>query len=112
MCSRLWLRTHRSVCICGWVLLSASTGWCWWVLLVYAAQRVSVCLCAAQVTKLAQELAEYKAESRELKNQDLTIRKLQEKVASLEADLTEKVGAALALDRAPSSAPAVGGLLV
>jgi homeobox protein cut-like len=40
--------------------------------------------------KLAQELAEYKAESTQIKNQDLTIRKHEEKVRDLEAQLEEK----------------------
>lgn len=40
---------------------------------------------------MAQELAEYKAESKELKNQDGTIRRLEERVRSLEAHLQEKV---------------------
>ena len=46
----------------------------------------------AQVRKLAQELAEYKAESKELKNQDGTIRRLEERVRGLEAQNQEKVG--------------------
>ena len=46
----------------------------------------------AQVRKLAQELSEYKAESKELKNQDGTIRRLEERVRSAEAQLQEKVG--------------------
>ena len=46
----------------------------------------------AHVRKLAQELAEYKAESKELKNQDGTIRRLEERVRGLEAQNQEKVG--------------------
>lgn len=44
----------------------------------------------AQNRKVNQELAEYKAESKQIKNQDLTIRRLEEKVRSLEAQLEEK----------------------
>ena len=44
----------------------------------------------AQATKTAQELAEYKAESKELKNQDLTVRRLEDTVRALEAELAEK----------------------
>ena len=40
---------------------------------------------------MAQELAEYKAESKELKNQDGTIRRLEERVRILDAQLQEKV---------------------
>jgi len=43
-----------------------------------------------QMCKVAQELAEYKAESKELKNQDGTIRRLEERVRSLEAQIQEK----------------------
>jgi homeobox protein cut-like len=43
-----------------------------------------------QVKKQATELAEYKAESSTLRNQDLTVRKLEDKVRSLEAVLEEK----------------------
>ena len=46
---------------------------------------------SAQVQKMAQELAEYKAESTELRNQDGTIKRLEEKVRSLEAAGAEKV---------------------
>lgn len=45
----------------------------------------------ALVCKQSQELAEYKAESKELKNQDGTIRRLEERVRSLEAQVQEKV---------------------
>ena len=45
----------------------------------------------AQLYKLVQELAEYKAESKELKNQDGTIRRLEERVRSLDAQVQEKV---------------------
>lgn len=45
----------------------------------------------AQVCKLSQELAEYKAESKELKNQSGTIRRLEERIRSLEAQVQEKV---------------------
>ena len=38
-----------------------------------------------------QELAEYKSESSELRNQDFTIRKLEERARELEAQLVEKV---------------------
>jgi homeobox protein cut-like len=44
----------------------------------------------AQAAKMAGELGEYKAESKELKNQDLTIRKLEEKVRGLEAAVEER----------------------
>jgi homeobox protein cut-like len=44
----------------------------------------------AQLRKVSQELAEYKAESTQIKNQDLTIRKLEEKVRALEAHADEK----------------------
>ena len=44
----------------------------------------------AQCRKMSQELAEYKAESTQIKNQDLTIRKLEEKIRNLEAHLEEK----------------------
>ncbi|KAK9858886.1 hypothetical protein WJX84_001830 [Apatococcus fuscideae] len=40
--------------------------------------------------KMAQELAEYKSESTELRNQDHTVRRLEERVRSLEAELGEK----------------------
>eukprot|EP00887_Chlorella_sp_A99_P007147 scaffold2.g7147.t1 len=49
----------------------------------------------AQVTKLAQELAEYKAESSQLRNQDLTIRRLQEQ----ERQLEEQEQSAAAVER-------------
>ena len=39
---------------------------------------------------MAGELAEYKAESRELRNQEHTIRRLEEKARSLEAQLEDK----------------------
>ena len=39
----------------------------------------------AQLRKVSQELAEYKAESTQIKNQDLTIRKLEEKVRVINA---------------------------
>ena len=45
----------------------------------------------AQTRKMAQELAEYTAESTELRNQDHTVRRLEERVRSLEAELQEKV---------------------
>ncbi|KXZ54818.1 hypothetical protein GPECTOR_4g889 [Gonium pectorale] len=44
----------------------------------------------AQCKKLATELAEYKAESTHIKNQDLTVRKLEEKVRALEAHVEER----------------------
>ena len=44
----------------------------------------------AQTRKMAQELAEYKSESTELRNQDHTVRRLEERVRSLEAELQEK----------------------
>lgn len=50
--------------------------------------------CCAPVGPLPQELAEYKAESQELKNQNFTIRKLEETVRELEAQLEEKASAA------------------
>ena len=45
----------------------------------------------AAATKMAGELAEYKAESKELHNQEHTIRRLEEKARSLEAQLEDKV---------------------
>lgn len=42
--------------------------------------------------KMAQELAEYQAEAKELKNQGGTIRRLEERVRALEAQLQERVG--------------------
>lgn len=44
----------------------------------------------AQCRKMAQELAEYRAESAQIKNQDLTVRKLEERVRQLEAHAEEK----------------------
>jgi homeobox protein cut-like len=44
----------------------------------------------AAAAKMAGELAEYKAESRELRNQEHTIRRLEEKARSLEAQLENK----------------------
>ena len=44
----------------------------------------------AQCKKMAQELAEYRAESAQIKNQDLTVRKLEERVRQLEAHAEEK----------------------
>ena len=48
-----------------------------------------------QALKLARELAEYKAESKGLVNQELTIRRLEDRNRVLEADLAAKVGAQL-----------------
>jgi septation ring formation regulator EzrA len=45
----------------------------------------------AVAAKLAGELAEYKAESKELRNQEHTIRKLEDRVRSLDSQLEEKV---------------------
>lgn len=45
----------------------------------------------ARSQKIAQELEDFRAESKEIKNQDLTIRKLSEKVELLESALSEKV---------------------
>ena len=45
----------------------------------------------AAATKMAGELAEYKAESKELHNQEHTIRRLEDKTRSLEAQLEDKV---------------------
>lgn len=45
----------------------------------------------AQAMKLARELAEYKAESKGLKNQELTVRKLEDKCRTLEGQLAAKV---------------------
>lgn len=45
----------------------------------------------AAATKMAGELAEYKAESKELRNQEHTIRRLEDKARSLEAQLEDKV---------------------
>ncbi|GIL55034.1 hypothetical protein Vafri_10686 [Volvox africanus] len=44
----------------------------------------------AQCKKMATELAEYKAEAAQIKNQDLTVRKLEEKVRALEAHSEER----------------------
>ncbi|GIL82819.1 hypothetical protein Vretimale_8189 [Volvox reticuliferus] len=44
----------------------------------------------AQCKKMATELAEYKAEAAQIKNQDLTVRKLEEKVRALEAHIEER----------------------
>lgn len=44
----------------------------------------------AQCKKMSHELAEFRAESAEIKNQDLTIRKMEEKIRGLEAALEEK----------------------
>ena len=41
--------------------------------------------------KLAQELAEFKAERGELRNQELTVRRLEEKNRAAEARLAEQV---------------------
>lgn len=55
-------------------------------------ELASKCTAAeARANRLAQELAEYKEESSALRNQDLTIRRLEEKVRSLEAQVEEKV---------------------
>lgn len=48
--------------------------------------------CPPPVSNLWQELAEYKQESTELKNQEFTIRRLEERARELEAQLVEKVG--------------------
>jgi len=45
----------------------------------------------AGAAKTAKELAEFKAESAGLRNQDLTLRKMEEKNRALEAQLAEKV---------------------
>ncbi len=45
----------------------------------------------AAATKMAGELAEYKAESKELRNQEHTIRRLEDKARSLESQLEDKV---------------------
>ena len=45
----------------------------------------------AAATKMAGELAEYKAESKELHNQEHTIRRLEDKARSLEIQLEDKV---------------------
>lgn len=42
--------------------------------------------------RMGQELAEYKAESTELRNQDGIIRRLEERIRFLEASVSEKVG--------------------
>ena len=53
-----------------------------------ASARVAEVEAAAE--RASRELAEYKAESAELRNQDLTIRRLEERVRGLEGDLQEK----------------------
>ena len=45
----------------------------------------------AEAARSARELAEFKAESSQLRNQDLTIRRLEERARLLEAALQEKV---------------------
>lgn len=45
----------------------------------------------AEAAKTARELADFKAESAGLRNQDLTLRRLEEKNRSLETQLVEKV---------------------
>lgn len=45
----------------------------------------------AQIQRMAQELAEYKAESTELRNQDGIIKRLEERIRFLEASSKEKV---------------------
>ena len=45
----------------------------------------------AAAAKMAGELAEYKAESKELHNQEHTIRRLEDKARSLEIQLEDKV---------------------
>ena len=45
----------------------------------------------AAATKMAGELAEYKAESKDLRNQEHTIRRLEDRARSLEAQLEDKV---------------------
>ena len=70
----------------------------------------------AAAAKSARELAEYKAESSQLRNQDLTIRRLEEKARQLEAQLQEKVAACglsiptalIASSKHPSCTHAVG----
>ena len=46
--------------------------------------------CAVQVQKVSSELGEYKAESKAIKNQDLTIRKQEEAIRDLTASLEAK----------------------
>lgn len=48
------------------------------------------CAVGRQVQKLSTELAEYKAESKAIKNQDLTIRKQDETIQQLTAALDAK----------------------
>jgi homeobox protein cut-like len=45
----------------------------------------------AEATKMTQELEEFRTESKQLKNQDLTIRRLEERARALEAQLETKV---------------------
>ncbi|CAD7703410.1 unnamed protein product [Ostreobium quekettii] len=45
----------------------------------------------AEVRQTAHELGEYQAESKELKNQELTIRRLEDKIRSLESQLGDKI---------------------
>lgn len=52
--------------------------------------RVLCCAHAVQVQKVSCELAEYKAESKAIKNQDLTIRKQEEAIRDLTAALEAK----------------------
>lgn len=48
------------------------------------------CLSVGQVAKVSSELSEYKAESKAIKNQDLTIRKQEETIRELTAALEAK----------------------
>ena len=45
----------------------------------------------AATRRMAAELADFKAESKQLRNQELTIRRLEERARSLEAQLEAKV---------------------
>ena len=46
----------------------------------------------ARAAKMAMELADFKTEATTLRNQDLTVRRLEERKKALEAQLAEKVG--------------------
>lgn len=65
--------------------------------------------CAAQVSRLSSELGEYKAESRAIKNQDLTLRRQEETIRELNAALAAKAAEAeAAQQQAAAEADAAG----
>lgn len=82
------LRACVRVCVCDWMCVTWVCA-CVWGLQDTAARTAEV---EAQAMKLAGELAEFKAESQGLMNQQLTVRKLEERVRNLEGELAAKVG--------------------